>query len=652
MRSDGAGRFTLRPSPDVPLTLIVVGARGEIYPPLYVPSPGVVDLRLDHAFRESITVTSGAAPNIETTPGAVASTIGREELEERKPAHLADAIAVTPGVAVRGEGAPAVPVLRGLAAGRTLLLIDDARVVSERRAGPSATFLNPFTLASVEVARGPGSVAYGSDALGGVVHARSNDPVRGVSETRYDVWGSVGGESALSGAVDTSFDVLGGALLAAIYGRSGDDSQDSNGDVIPNSSYRDRGISLRYVADFEKTRLRLSLASDRARDVGAPAADARVVRTYYPWENSDRFSFALDVEPGFEFRGALGRNEINTSRERLPTGEVTAVNVEARDASLRAAAARHGERSRLLFGADFVSRFGLRATGSVEDAHKRDLGLFAVREHQLLQRVSISTGLRLDFIAIANRGGFAGDRSREDLAWSGHLGVTAGPWSNVTGTLQVSSGYREPSLSDRYFRGVSGRGFVTGNPDLEPERSLQFDALVRWQRGVTSVVLAGYDYEIRDLVERYQSGADFFFRNRGRASIRGVELEAEARLWRSVTLRAGAAYARGVARDDDAALDDIAAPNVMLEVRKAGQRYSLFATGRLYARDDRPGPIETERPGYAAIDAGAGWHLYDAVELRLLIRNATNHLHAGSADANAALAPGRSVMLGLNGRLR
>ena len=63
--------------------------------------------------------------------------------------------------------------MRGLARGRTLILIDGARVTSERRVGPSATYMDPSVMDSVDVARGPGSVAYGSDAFGGVISVRT-----------------------------------------------------------------------------------------------------------------------------------------------------------------------------------------------------------------------------------------------------------------------------------------------------------------------------------------------------------------------------------------------------------------------------------------------------------------------------------------------
>ena len=64
------------------------------------------------------------------------------------------------GASTVSEGQSGVPSLRGLARGRTLVLIDGARVTAERRVGPSATYMDPASVAAVEVSRGPGSVAY------------------------------------------------------------------------------------------------------------------------------------------------------------------------------------------------------------------------------------------------------------------------------------------------------------------------------------------------------------------------------------------------------------------------------------------------------------------------------------------------------------
>jgi outer membrane receptor protein involved in Fe transport len=111
------------------------------------------------------------------------------------------------------------------------------------------------------------------------------------------------------------------------------------------------------------------------------------------------------------------------------------------------------------------------------------------------------------------------------------------------------------------------------------------------------------------------------------------------------------AWARGEAVDDNAALDDIAAPNLHAALRWAGASGSAFVHLFAVAEDDRPGPVETNRDSYTTADVGFGWTFTRAAELRLQVRNVFDKRYPGSADANAALAPGRSVMIGLGGTL-
>src|SRR6185503_11942185 len=120
---------------------------------------------------------------------------------------------------------------------------------------------------------------------------------------------------------------------------------------------------------------------------------------------------------------------------------------------------------------------------------------------------------------------------------------TAGSYRGFAFTAQVARGFRDPVLSDRYFRGPSGRGFITGNPDLDPETSLQYDASVRWAAGGRSVAFYGYFYEIDDLIERFRPARHFFFRNRGEAEVKGLELEAQTALPAGLSLEVAAAVA-------------------------------------------------------------------------------------------------------------
>jgi iron complex outermembrane receptor protein len=647
-RSDSQGRFTLAPDPRLPATLLVIGSRGEIYPPVYLTA-ATNEIRLDAVYRESVTVTPGVAPNIEGTPASAPVIIGSEEIEQTVPSHIVEAIAHTPGVSIRGEGPPAVPVLRGLAGGRTLLLIDDARIVAERRAGPSATFVDPLSLGSIEISRGPGSVAYGSDAMGGVVHLRPRDPVPGASDFRYGVWGAFGGTDTKALAAEVTTDLLGGAILAAVHARRADDGEDARGATIANSGYRDRGLMLRFVRDASFGRVRAGLMTSQARDIGAPTSDT--VLTVYPDERATLATFAIDQQrSGFltsaALRASIGSYAITTNRIR--TTGVESASVKAHDGSFRLSGERARGRSRIAAGVDFVSRFDVRANPSIDDATRTDLGLYGTWSGTITPLLHLGGGLRADRVASENRGGFYGDITRNDTALSGFGAATVGPFSGVSITGQIATGYREPTISDRYFRGISGRGFVIGNPLLEPERSTQLDAGIRWSGARSRAALYAYHYQIRNLVERFRAGNDFQFRNRGEAEVRGVELELQQRLMPSLDLQIGSAIARGEDVASGAPLDDIAPPTLHVSLRWAAARGSAFATASRYGRDDRPGPVETTRAGYAELDLGGGWRIAPRLELRVVVRNVTNSRHFGSADAVAAFAPGRTVIVALN----
>ena len=241
-----------------------------------------------------------------------------------------------------------------------------------------------------------------------------------------------------------------------------------------------------------------------------------------------------------------------------------------------------------------------------------------------------------------NTGGFFGDRSISNGAAAGFASLSAGPFKNVVLTGQVSRGFRDPTLSDRFFRGPSGRGFITGNPDLEPETSLQVDFGARYATSRLRFAAYGYHYRIDNLVERFQTETDFFFfRNRGGARIRGMEFEAQANAGHGISFELAAQIARGTALDDDADLDDISADTFSALVRKVfGTRASAFVRLAIYADDDRPGPSEVDAPGHTNLDLGANWSLHRRLEVRGAVRNLLNEEYYASPDPRFVLAPG------------
>jgi hemoglobin/transferrin/lactoferrin receptor protein len=573
------------------------------------------------------------------------------------------------GAATVSEGQASVPVLRGLGSGRTLILIDGARVTAERRVGASATFIDPASVEGIEVARGPGSVAYGSDAFGGVIQLRTRrasprTPLRG------RLTGALGaGTPQQRAALELTRGFERGGVLVQGHWRNFEDWDSPEGEVF-NSGAEDRGFLARLDHALGGGLLSAGWQSDFGRDVERPRNNSRTVRFFYPTEDSHRFTLGWERASvaGLSRLGAtafVGSYAVITDQDRFAATprSVERADVSAKDFHVRGFAEKAVGRVKLDGGVDVNGRFDLEAHDigllydasgvlarttdnvSTEDARRVDAGLYLQAEAPAGNALLLAAGARVDRVSTRNTGGYFGDRAEDNAALSGFGSVTVGPFSGFSFTAQAARGFRDPTLSDRYFRGPTGRGFITGNPDLEPESSTQLDGAARYVAERWRVAVYGFHYRVRDLVERYQTQTDFFFfRNRGQARLHGLEAELQATLPYRLGLELTAHSISGEALDDHASLDGIPVPTVTARLRREFDRgYGWVRTG-LYGTLDEPGPTEEERPGYGLLDAGVGIHIGEHVELDLLGRNLLDKAFLVSPDARATLAAGRTAI--------
>jgi len=672
-RTDAEGKFVLRPDPVPPFEILVVLPGERYLRPILVekiPEEGLLEVPVLPVIMESVTVTAGAAPDVESAPAAGTTLLSQREIETRQPTNLTQALENVPGVSQVSEGQAAVPAIRGLARGRTLILIDGARVSSERRVGPSATYMDPFILEGIEVARGPGSVAYGSDAFGGVIDARTRRPVPG-APLAFRFLGSLGaGAPQERAGLEFSRGLGTGGVLFQGHYRNMDDYRSPEGTVF-NSGSQDGGWLARWDSPAGPGLLSVGWQSDLGRDIERPRNNSRTTRFYYPTEDSHRFTASYDSGPVWGLNRMIlstfvGSYHVVTDQDKFATAtkprRIERADVDANDFHVRATAEKLAGTARIQFGADINGRFNLEAEDvyidfdrsgqeserevvqTIENAARTDAGLFLTAEGAVHPHVSLGGGLRVDRVTTYNDGGYFGDRSTANAALSGYAAATFESSRGIGLTLQIARGFRDPVLSDRYFRGVTGRGFITGNPDLEPETSLQFDTALRYTAKRWRVAGYYYEYRIDDLIERYQTDPDFyFFRNRGRARIRGVELETQGDLGHKLSLQVSGQLQSGRVIDDDTPMDDIAPGILTLQLRREiGSRGFAQVRTAFYAERDDPGPTEIATPGYWLLDVAGGWELADQVELQVMLRNLLDREYPVSPDARAVPAPGIS----------
>lgn len=140
------------------------------------PAPG------DSIQLDQITVLAvRQSKNVLDVPQTI-TVIGREQIEERAVRDIQDLVRYEPGVSVGRQTSLTNPFgdltsfsIRGMSGNRVQILVDGSRI-QEITIDGSRDFVDPYNMQAVEVVRGPNSVLWGSDALGGVIAFRTRDP--------------------------------------------------------------------------------------------------------------------------------------------------------------------------------------------------------------------------------------------------------------------------------------------------------------------------------------------------------------------------------------------------------------------------------------------------------------------------------------------
>ncbi len=135
-------------------------------------------------YKMTVTAT-GTKKDTFSIPKAV-SVVTEKEIKEKTPNNVSDLLLQMPGVDVNGVGSnQSRPVIRGMRGQRILLMEDGIRMNNSRRQqdfGEIPALIDISEVERVEVVRGPASVLYGSDAIGGVINVITRNP-------EYDIKG-------------------------------------------------------------------------------------------------------------------------------------------------------------------------------------------------------------------------------------------------------------------------------------------------------------------------------------------------------------------------------------------------------------------------------------------------------------------------------
>ena len=551
-----------------------------------------------------------------------------------------------PGVAENGQGGLFQAYsIRGTGGQRVLTLVAGTRILTERRAGATASFIDPLLLGRVNVVRGPYSSYYGSGALGGVLEAV---PRRFDGATVDVGWESEGdGNYQLVG-----FDLEGWSV--GVARRASNATESADGQLLP-------GQFEQYSATVGKVwtldgglELDLLLAPSIGDEIGKPNRRYPSRITTYPEERHLVGRLAVRRPNVWHLDLYAHPNSLDT--RNLKSDEHSLVTNEAFDLGLnfqRELTLPAEINARL--GVDYFGRRGVEATEWVTDLVDATTQTFTTldgRQDELavygaLRRsfaaITVEAGGRLTWIEQANRGA----ETTDDSAATGFVGVTAGLVDGIELVANIGTGFRFPGLSERFFSGSTGRGEVVANRALDPERSLTTDVGLRFFGSRVFAAAYVYRTEIDDYIERIdlEDGVRTYV-NLTAGTITGLEVEGFWQASDHLRLDWAGQLTEGEA-DDGSALAESPADRVTVGGTYSDGRWRGSLRWQHRLDKDDPGPGEVAVDAAEIVSASIQYSVREGLNLVVFGSNLLDETYLPSADDLALPATGRSIGLGI-----
>ncbi|WP_245581605.1 TonB-dependent receptor [Rudanella lutea] len=585
-RTDVTGGFGLE---SVPKTTPVLRVTSVGYEPLDIPvDPNgqrvVVRLKPSVVQLNGQTVTT--AQRTETADfdrPEVTSVLSARALRQRAPRTVPEALFGTTGVFIQktnhGGGSPFV---RGLTGQQTLLLVDGIRLNNGTfRSGPNQYLntIDPQSVSQIEVVRSTGSVAYGSDAIGGVVNVLTKTPQFADAPT---VSGSAFAKLATQGMEYSGRMELGYSSRSVAVG--GGLAYRKFGDLVAGRGLgRLAPTGYSQLSGDVKARFRLSertLATVAYQDLSQDSVPLyhRVRLENYQYAQFDpqrrQLAYAR-LERSFSYRFlesvqlTASWQQQSEGRQSRRNNNPTAVleNDQTRTTGLTLLAlAQPASFWRMQTGIDwYADRVRSRRedlntqTGAAvakrglypDRASMNSLAVFSL--HTLtFDRLTLTGGARYQANAVTVPEVQPGGATIRPSALVGNVGASYAVWPSLRVFGSVQSAFRSPNIDDLGTLGIVDFRYEVPNTNLRPERSLNTEAGIKLRHKQLALTLLGYHNRLTDFISRVRQGKDslqgypvYLKQNSAKSFIRGLEGDIEYGISSRLLAYAGASYTYG-----------------------------------------------------------------------------------------------------------
>ncbi|MGZ5439594.1 MAG: TonB-dependent receptor [Candidatus Aminicenantales bacterium] len=623
---------------------------------------------------EEVVVTAMRYPEPSIQVPAASTVVSGETLSEEMVPNINEGLQNIPGVGALGSaGFSLVPSVRGLARRRVLYLVDGARLESDRRTGPNASFVSPDDIERIEVLRSASSVFYGSDAIGGVIHILTRAPSfeRGLRGRLQAGYGTVNGEKRVGLGLEGA---TGRWALSLSFHR--DDAglyRAPGGTKILQSQFTQGSLLAKAALRTDKREIDIGFLAARGTDIGKPSPTASTKPTWYPRENQNLIQVHwkeknVGKDGEILFHVFANPNFLETLTDTYD-GFLTKESYAKTDSAEFGAQASYSKKIspsfRLEGGLDYFGRGGAHAynkytsfdefgavAGIQEEypylsASRGDFGAFLSADFAGIRRLDILGGARYDLLRMkAQPSGEVPPVLTNDSQPTGFVAVSYELAKELTAFVNVSRAYRLASINERFYTGISGRGFIIGQPGLQPESSFNLDGGLRLPGKRYFFGLYAFRYLIDDMIERFRlDPTTYTYGNIERGLLRGFEFEAEAFVLSGWKVFGNFAVIRGKSLATGDPLNDVAPFRVFTGTRYWKGRISAELNATFSAAKSDPGPAEIAVASSVLVNLKAGY-VWRGLDFFVMLANVFNTAYIARADPDAMFEPGRNLRVG------
>lgn len=609
-----------------------------------VTAGGNVEVNFDlmiASIKEQVTVTSSGTEQSVFDSFQTVNSVGSTTITERAATSLGEVLQNETGVAKRSFGpGSSRPIIRGFDGDRVLVLQDGVRSGSVgSQSGDHGEPIDPLAAERIEVVKGPGTLLYGSNALGGVVNVighHDNDFHKGFRGFFTGVGGTADKQLGASGGVEYGIKKW---LFRGNLGSQKTGDYNTPLGRIPNSSSRSTTASFGSGYYGHNAFLGATYGYDLRR-YGIPFAaifegggkkegslpvideeiDVRMVRHNLRFTGGFRElenSFISGVNYNFDYT--------KYRHEEIETADgIDSVGTTFDNKTISYRTVFEQQKYKTLTG-----RFGFEgfnrsyeATGAEQlidgPVKQHSFSVFGLEELNF-DRVKFQFGGRVE----SNRYEPEDPEliSRNFTGFSGGAGINVGLWDGGAFIFNYTHSSRAPALEELYNNGphIGNVTFEIGNPNLLMERSNGVDFSVRHQSDKVRITGDIYYYSINNFVflayqdddgdgdVDIQDGLPVARYEQSNASYFGAELSADFTFNNYLGAFVGLDTVRAKLTDEGLNVPRIppARARFGLDFRYKG--LSVRPETVFVSRQDKVYSLETPTAGYGLFNVGASY---------------------------------------------